>query len=192
VLRSVALPLETRLFRIDVDIRWGWPLARNVGAKYTPGWIVLTDMDHVIPASTAKALVYGKHDPSAVYAFSRTGDKTTPHSASFFLTQKMYWRIGGYDERAVGFYGNDGPFRKEMARHATIQILREHLECHEKTKGATTETYERKQPQDANRPRWRKPHLTLSVPYHEVSLLPGRDCPNAEGHDGPLGPHGYA
>lgn len=171
VFRSNFSHLSARLFRIERDIRWNWLAARNIGAHHAEdGWLLLTDMDHVIPKETAQRVIYGQHDPAKVYAFSRTGDKTTPHSASFLMTRKMFWKIGAYDEKGSGFYGNDGPFRREIVKHAEILILNDHLECHERAKGASTGAYERKQPEDANRPKWAKPHLTLSFPYHEVSL----------------------
>lgn len=102
-------PFPIRLFRIELDIPWNWLAARNIGAHHaSDGWLLLTDMDHVLPESTAHGLINGRHDPNVVYAFSRrehTGLAIHPHSASFFMTKKMFWNIGGYDERLAGVYG---------------------------------------------------------------------------------------
>lgn len=168
-----------RLFRIEQDVRWNWLAARNIGAHHAPdGWLLMTDMDHVVPAETLKALVYGQHDPSVVYFFHRkehTGEDINPHSASFFLTRDLFWKIGGYDEALSGHYGTDGVWRAEIAKHAPMRLLPEHLIRHEYVDDSSTTRYKRKQPEDAAVSRlvrargkhW-KPK-TLSFPYHEVT-----------------------
>lgn len=200
VLRGADLALKTRLFRMHPPkVRWNWLGARNIGAhEADDGWLLITDMDHVVPPSTADALVYGKHDPSVVYGFSRrdyTGAPMeasvvpdspeqeladsvdrNPHSASFFMTRRMFWTIKGYDERYSGFYGSDGPYRRRLARHAKIQILTDRLICHEKKGDSGTTTFGRKEPYDAGIAKIHalvkadpKPKV-LSFPYHEVTL----------------------
>lgn len=182
VLRGADTPFPIRLFRIEVDVRWNWLAARNIGLKFAPdGWCVLTDIDHVVPASTAEALVFGKHDEKAVYAFSRvehTGDALAPHSASFLMTRAMFWKIGGYDERMSGFYGTDGHYRRRLATVAPIRVLRDRLIRHEYVGDSSTSRYKRKQPEDAALSTLVKtfpkgsPPKTLSFPYHEVELVP--------------------
>jgi hypothetical protein len=171
-----SIPL--RLFRIGVDVRWNWLAARNIGAHHAEdGWLLLTDMDHVLPASTASALIFGKHDPGLVYAFSRiehTGEPVQPHSASFFMTKAMFWKIGGYPEELAGFYGTDGDFRRRLAQHAKIQILEDRLIRHEYQGDSSTTAYLRKQPEDAavkalvakRKPGWTP--KVLSFPYAQV------------------------
>ncbi len=173
------LPCQVRLFRIAIDVRWNWLAARNIGAHHADdGWLVLTDMDHVVPPDTLQALVYGQHDPSVVYAFSRrehTGDARSPHSASFFMTRQMFWAVGGYDERMSGFYGSDGYYRRRLASVAPIQILTDHLVRYEYVGDSSTQRYQRKEPRDAalkaivaKFPLGSKPR-TLSFPYTEVT-----------------------
>lgn len=170
------IPLS--LFRIGPDIRWNWLAARNIGAHHAKdGWLLLTDIDHVLPASTAEALIYGKHDPAVVYAFSRiehTGEPASPHSASFFMTKQMFWKIGGYDETLSGFYGTDGDYRRRLAKHAKIQILEDRLIRHEYQGDSSTTAYLRKQPEDsavkalvAKRGKGWTPKV-LSFPYAQV------------------------
>jgi hypothetical protein len=165
-------------YRIGVDIRWNWLAARNIGAHHAKdGWLLLTDIDHVLPASTAESLIYGKHDPSVVYAFSRiehTGEPVAPHSASFFMTKQMFWKIGGYDETLSGFYGTDGDYRRRLAQHAKIQILTDRLIRHEYQGDSSTTAYLRKQPEDAavkalvaKRGKGWTPKV-LSFPYEQV------------------------
>ncbi|MDH5244811.1 MAG: glycosyltransferase family 2 protein [Betaproteobacteria bacterium] len=172
-------PFPMRLFRIEVDVRWNWLAARNIGAHYAAdGWLLLTDMDHRVPHGTAQGLVYGQHDPTGVYAFSRrehTGDAITPHSASFLMTRALFWRIGGYDETLSGHYGTDGEYRRRLAQHAQMRLLTEELVRFEYVADASTTRYLRKQPEDAGvkaliarrRPGWTP--KTLSFPYHEVT-----------------------
>lgn len=172
---------SVRLFRVGVDVPWNWLTARNIGAHHaSDGWLLLTDMDHVVPTETLKALVYGQHDPNVVYAFSRrehTGEAIQPHSASFFLTKDLFWKIGGYDEELSGRYGSDGDFRRRAKAHAPIVVLADtYLERHEYVGDSSTTRYARKSPEDAmaikriveSRAHGWKPR-TLSFPYQEVA-----------------------
>lgn len=172
-------PPAFRLFRIGVDVRWNWLAARNIGFHYAPdGWCLVTDMDHVVPESTLRSVMYGQHDPSVVYVFSRkehTGKSIGPHSASFLMTREMFWQIGGYDEALSGHYGTDGVYRRQIAQHAPIHILPDVLERHEFVEDSSVTRYKRKQPEDAAvsrivraRKRNWKPKV-LSFPYREVN-----------------------
>lgn len=167
-----------RLFRIERDIPWNWLAARNIGAHHAEdGWLLLTDIDHVVPAETLKALIYGQHDPSVVYVFSRrehTGAPLAPHSASFFMTKAMFWQIGGYDERLSGVYGTDGLYRKRLLSTAPVQVLTDELHRYEFVDDASVQTYERKTPAMAQARAARiaslpaGPPSVLTFPYHEV------------------------
>lgn len=180
VLRGLPLPFPVRLFRIGVDVRWNWLAARNIGFHHAPeGRCLVTDMDHVIPQTTATAAVYGRHDPGVIYGFSRiesTGEPIAAHPNSWLMTRAMFWTVGGYDETLSGYYGTDGDWRRRCRATAPIQILTDRLVRHEYEGDASTRAYQRKQPQDrrvgeliAQRgPRW-QPRV-LSFPYEEVSL----------------------
>ena len=173
------LGITFRLFRIGVDVRWNWLAARNIGMQHAAeGWCLLTDMDHVVPAETMHACVYGVHNPRIAYAFSRrehTGAAIHPHSASFFLTRELFWQVGGYDEALAGYYGTDGDWRRRVAVVAPIVILTDELVRHEFVDDASVMRYQRKQPEDAavraliaaRRPGWRP--RVLSFPYAEVT-----------------------
>lgn len=182
------LPFPVRLFRIHQDIRWNWLAARNIGFHHAPeGWCLVTDIDHVIPQSTATSVVYGQHDPEKVYAFSRiehNGTPVSPHSASFLMTRQMFWRIGGYDETLSGHYGTDGEYRRRLAAVAPMAILEDRLIRHEYQGDSSTTTYQRKQPEDAGvkaliaqRGKGWKPR-TLSFPYSEVATMATAPTPS--------------
>jgi hypothetical protein len=177
--KPAGVPCAVRLFRIGVDIRWNWLAARNIGAFHAaPGWLLLTDMDHVVPAETLRLAMAGELDPSVVYVFGRrehTGERVTPHSASFLLTRHLFWKIGGYDESLSGLYGTDGDWRRRVLHVAPFRRLDADLVRHEYVGDSSTMRYLRKQPEDAQvkarvsqrKPGWRP--LTLSFPYHEVA-----------------------
>lgn len=180
-LESGGFPFPVRCFRIKVDVRWNWLAARNIGAhKADVGWILLTDIDHVVLLETARALIHGKHDAECIYRFSRTegyaGTPIHPHPNSWFMTREMFWRIGGYDERMSGYYGSDGYYRRRCAATAPIRIMTAPLERHEHEGDSSTLSYKRKQPEDAalrplvrSFPPGSKPR-TLSYPYVEEQL----------------------
>jgi len=177
VLEAIGAPVLLRQFRIDVDVRWNWLAARNIGAHHAKdGWLLLTDMDHVLPATTLDGLVYGKHDPGTIYGFSRresTGENIAPHPNSWFMTRDMFWTVGGYDERLSGFYGTDGLWRRRLAETAPMAILSDRLIRHERLGDSSTISYLRKQPIDAAVKRISDkakglPAKTLTFPYHEV------------------------
>lgn len=174
-----SLPFSTRLYRIDVDVRWNWLAARNIGAfKADDGWIMLTDMDHVLPEDTLRTLLFGQFDPATIYRFSRTesdGKKIHPHPNSWFMTRKMYWKIGGYDEALSGHYGTDGSYRRRCAATAPIRIMRNALARWEHYGDSSTVRYKRKQPEDKRgkelaRKRVGVPPKVLSFPYHEEAI----------------------
>lgn len=172
--------MNVRLFRIEVDVRWNWLAARNIGFKHADtDWCLVTDMDHVVPPETLRSCIYGQHDPKVVYGFSRqehTGHPIAPHPNSWFLTKELFWKIGGYDESFSGYYGTDGEWRRRVREHAPIHILTDPLIRYEYHGDSSTTHYKRKQAIDANvsriikaRKKGWKPK-TLSFPYREVQL----------------------
>lgn len=180
VLLDQAMPHTMRSFRIHEDVRWNWIAARNIAAhEAAEGWLLLTDIDHVIPVETLQACIYGDHRPDTIYGFSRveyTGETREPHKNSWFLTREMFWKVGGYDEMLSGFYGSDGDWRRRCAKTAAMAILTDQLIRYERLGDSSTTRYLRKQPEDAaiqrivaeRRPGW-KPRV-LSFDYHEIAL----------------------
>jgi glycosyltransferase involved in cell wall biosynthesis len=178
VLQGQELPYQLRLFRIEVDVRWNWLAARNIGMHHADeGWVVMTDMDHVIEPDVALRLTVGQHDPKMIYVFSRrehNGKKVNPHPNSMIMTREMFWRVGGYDEALSGYYGTDVDWRRRCAGQAKIAILRDELVRYERYADSSTTKYERLRPEDAGikqilatrKSDWRP--RTLSFPYHEV------------------------
>lgn len=181
VLRTVELdPINVRLFKIEVDVRWNWLAARNIGMHHAPdGFCLGTDMDHLIPVTTAVNLVTGAHDPEKIYRFSRrehTGALIHSHPNSWFMTRAMFWKFGGYDEALSGHYGTDGDARRRWAKTAPVRTLKDELVRFERMGDSSTTRYGRKEEIDravpdlvALRGKGWKPKV-LSFPYHEVQL----------------------
>ena len=146
-----------RLFRTKVDVRWNWIFCRNLGVEQAKTeWVLMTDMDHVIPLDTWRAVMRSKLDPLCVYRLSRVSapDMTdlNPHPNTWLMTRHMFReRIGGYDERFSGTYGTDGQFHRRVEEWArVIHILPEVAIVYPATviADASTTRYTRKEPSD--------------------------------------------
>lgn len=149
-----------RLFRTQVDVRWNWLFCRNLGVeKAKTEWVLMTDMDHVIPNDTWRRLMRGKLDALCAYRLSRVlaPDYAShhPHPNTWVMTRHMFRnRIGGYDERFSGVYGSDGQFHRRVEAWArAIHILPEPAILYPETviPDACTTTYTRKEPIDRER-----------------------------------------
>ena len=142
VARPDGLP-ELEIYRVLEDRPWHQHGARNLGAHVAPeGWLLLTDMDHVLTEDAASMLfnrIDKGLDHRKAYMLDRveadTGLPTMkdgnpkPHPNSFVMTRKLYWKIGGYDEDWCGHYGTDAFFRKRVFRiaprgHLNIPLVR--------------------------------------------------------------------
>jgi hypothetical protein len=176
---EIGMPLK--IFRMRKDVRWNQDACRNIGVHHAETrWVLLTDMDHLAPLATLQSLVYGSFDQAAVYKFARVSAPDLapykPHPNSWFMTRKMFDRIGGYDERFAGYYGTDADFRDRVKKIARIEQLDDVLirVPREVIPDASTTTYGRKEKQDAvgikrvmherDRVRGWKP-LRLTFPY---------------------------
>jgi hypothetical protein len=182
-LRSLDLA-SVQLFRVDVDVRWNWLTCRNIGVANAPShWVLLTDIDHMVPEATFRRIQERKLDPTNAYRFSRVDapDLTPykPHPNSWLFTRELFDKIGGYDERFSGFYGTDGEFRDRVrANSAQIIMLDDVLVRYprEVIADASTTQYGRKEKQDHDgvtriRARIAKEGgrpVRLSFPFHKV------------------------
>jgi len=125
--RPDGLP-ELSIYRVLEDRPWHQHAARNLGAHVARApWLLLTDMDHVLTAEAADALLKRLHRLDAGTAYflhrveSTTGEPTKnergepkPHPNSFVMTRDLFWRVGGYDEDFCGLYGTDGLFKARL------------------------------------------------------------------------------
>lgn len=157
---SVYQPIEglasQRLYRIGIDVRWNWIACRNLGMAEAPtAWVLMTDIDHVLPVETLEYILTAPLHPSHVYRFSRVdAPKMTPykpHPNTWLMTRAMFDAIGGYDERFSGFYGTDGEFRGRVTATARAVVLCPQVMVRysrDVVADASTTHYGRKEPQD--------------------------------------------
>lgn len=193
--RNPAKPLDSGVpldvFRILVDRRWNQDSAKNIAAHEAPdgSWLLLTDMDHLIPPETMKRVLFGPLDKGMIYKFGRvSAPKMTEyksHPNSWCMSKRTYWAMGGYDERfsiAGGFYGTDSDFRDRVQAYlgGEAEVLPEHLirVPRDVIPDASTTTYERKTDEDRDNIRRIKKErsklidqtpLTLTFDYVRVA-----------------------
>ena len=176
--------LELEIYRIEVDVRWNQDAARNIGAHHTQTpWILMTDIDHLVPPETWRSVLFRPLDRKTVYRFSRVSapklEPYKPHPNSWLLTKKRFNKIGGYDERFAGFYGTDFDFRNRAVESGPVVTLPDVLirVPREVIADASTTTYDRKAEIDKEAiPRIKAARFSegawtpkrLTFPYHRV------------------------
>lgn len=174
-------PCRASIYRMKVDVRWNQDACRNIGAHHAAfDWLLLTDMDHIVPRETMHSLLCEQINPEMIYRFSRVSlpamDPYKPHPNSWLMTKKMFYHIGGYDERLAGWYGTDGDFLDRAQETAPVIQLPYHIirVPREVIPDASTTTLTRKSSEDAENIRrlrklyaGTKPH-TLTFPYEHV------------------------
>ena len=107
-----ARPLAITLARIQQDIAWNMPGARNLGALLARGrWLLFHDVDHFLPGASLQLLLQHRAalDAGTLYRFARIEDGVAinPHINSFLCSREAFWRAGGYDEDFAGHYGHE-------------------------------------------------------------------------------------
>lgn len=180
-----------QLFRVDVDVRWNWLTCRNIAAHHAKtDWLLMTDIDHLLPEATARRIIDGPLDPARAYRFNRVDapdmkptigkhGEFKPHPNTWLMTKQLFDKVGGYDERFSGFYGSDGEFKDRVKKRAGEPIILPEVMIRvprEVVPDASTTRYGRKEEQDhagiqAARARIAReggrPHR-LTFPYHRV------------------------
>jgi glycosyltransferase involved in cell wall biosynthesis len=146
-----------QMYRILVDNRWGQDAARNIGVRHAEtNWVLLTDMDHLVPNATWQEVMRKERDHRHVFTFPRVDAPTnTPykhHPNTWFMSRRLYDEVGGYDERMVGYYGSDGDFAARLRALPGVAIKRFKSPVvrvgRSVISDASTTTYLRKQPED--------------------------------------------
>lgn len=143
---SPELLRRVRLLRVEIDIPWNRGGARNLGATVADThWIMHIDIDHVLPADCARALLktevsvkrwyrferfrVGKADETRRKDFRKNGlsddaeyGKIHPHVDSYLCTRRAYWDVGGYDEDYSGCLGGGNPFLYALEKYLTVEM----------------------------------------------------------------------
>jgi hypothetical protein len=97
-------PLGVDCYRIEDNIPWNQPGARNLGFQEAKGWIVCADIDHLVTKENIEDILKLKKKKGTVYFLGRED----VNSWNVFLIHKDdFEKIGGYDEDFSGHYGYD-------------------------------------------------------------------------------------
>ncbi len=147
------IPLQ--IYRMRKDIRWNQDACRNLGVRHSEtNWVLLTDIDHLIPEETWKCVLLRDWDPEKVYNFTRvSAPDLLPykgHPNTWLMTRGKFDAAGGYDERFAGYYGTDADFRNRVVAVAKTALIKSHIIRVPRTviPDASTTSYLRKQPED--------------------------------------------
>lgn len=170
------------IFCMNYDIPWNQDACRNIGVSRTQAnWVLLTDMDHLVPESTWRRLMKANLDSDCAYRFRRLSEPDLsaykPHPNTWAMHSDLYWKAGGYDEALAGNYGTDGDFLRRVQQVASVIELKEFVIRYprEVIPDASTTSLVRKDPQQkeaiqaAFRARgadWKPQHFRF--PYHQV------------------------
>jgi hypothetical protein len=109
------IDLNLRLLRINEDIPWNQPGARNLGVVYSRSDKVLaTDMDHEVPEATLEHILSMRPLGKRMYKPARLeadGRPAKPHPNTFIMSRGRFLQLYGYDEEFSGGYCyDDGTF----------------------------------------------------------------------------------
>jgi hypothetical protein len=178
---GIGIPM--RFFRTDKRIPWSVAFARNLAAKQSSNdWILFTDIDHLVSGEVAESLICGDFDPHYVYIFDRLfcgGEKHHGHKNSYFTHRIFRERLGGEDERMIGYGPQERDFN-ERAKSITpleciqlpLILVTNNIVPDSKTTGVPRITertgceFQELMRERAGIDNW-KP-LTMSYPWHEL------------------------
>lgn len=151
VIRHADIDAEVQLYRIEKDVPWGWPAAKNIAMHEAPdGPALITDIDHVLETADAEALVRMKVREDTHYIPARRKLNREPykrHPGSYIMQRSLYWRIGGFEENWLGLYGTDMMMRvraQRMSRRRETDDVTLTLWSRDDLPDASTTTYPRK------------------------------------------------
>ena len=105
------VPVQTKYeaWRIDDDIPWNQPGAKNLGMHVAPdGWILLHDIDHYFP--DLGLINEMEKETGTVYRFRRCyndGIEIDSHLSALLIERNTFWNSGGFNECFSGSYGYD-------------------------------------------------------------------------------------
>lgn len=107
------------VYRIEKDIPWNIPGARNLGATVCPTpWILFCDTDQSFSLSSMEKLLKTPLERGKFYSFER---KNRPRTCGTLLVHREdFWAVGGYDEDFAGFYGYNDPYLRHLLESHSI------------------------------------------------------------------------
>lgn len=128
--RSIGQHISVQILRIPPPhVPWSHRVASNIAAKEARAeWLLMTDMDHVVTQRAWSGLFdrYHRLDRDRVYTFSRInmdGSSYKAHPDSWLIHRRAWEKIGGYDERYRGHYGQNYPFIARVQHYFPVEGL---------------------------------------------------------------------
>lgn len=121
--------LRFTLARIEEDIAWNMPGARNLGALLARSpFLLMHDIDHFLSGDGVALLQSHLHQLSAktLYNFPREldGERINPPVNCFLCSRDGFWQVGGYDEDFAGAYGHeDGYFLRQWRERVGDMLM---------------------------------------------------------------------
>lgn len=114
------------LYRMLEDVPWGSDACRNRASSITTSeFILLCDIDHVMPEDTLRMLLddCDGYSDNEIITFPRirgsNSESIHPGANIYMMRRKTFWEVGGYDEYLLGLYCTDVPFRERLYRNNT-------------------------------------------------------------------------
>lgn len=131
------------VYRTGVDVKWAREFCRNLMAKVaTTKWLVMVDIDHVLPVESVNQLLGMPISPKRWYRFRRMrvgkADETRrkdkiapecefgeihPHVDSYLCVANHYWNVGGYDEQFCGVLGGGNEFLRRFQATYPVETI---------------------------------------------------------------------
>lgn len=162
-LASSALRERLQVLHTDVDIPWNREFCRNLMAKLAAtDWLLMVDIDHVVPAESMEKLRGCSLKPNRFYRFRRMrvgkADETRrkdkidpesefgeihPHVDSYLCRTKDYWRAGGYNERFCGVLGGGNEFLRRFESMFASEIVPGDIFLHVHTRSVVDDASDR-------------------------------------------------
>jgi predicted glycosyltransferase involved in capsule biosynthesis len=122
--------LNMRILRVDDDIPWNQPGARNLGVVYSRSdKIVMHDVGQCLPQQTLEKIVEIANPSNRIYKFAGVSErdssvKLKSHPNTLFMSRSRFLRYYGYDEEFAGHYGREDTCFTRLQRRFGARIGR--------------------------------------------------------------------
>jgi hypothetical protein len=141
-LKNTAFPdLDSSLYRIEDDIPWNIPGARNLSATVcdTP-FILICDMDQIFDRDAIEEMIQltTLAAERRFYSFKRRTENSKLKSkcrrktcGTMLLSIKDWWAASGYDEDMSGEYGHNDPLFRRQLKKINLKEITPNIYCEE-------------------------------------------------------------
>lgn len=119
--------LNLRIFRIDDDIDWNQPGARNLGVIQARSYqVLLHDLGQSTPAATLEKVIALGDTQDTIYKFHRLAEDDqsilAEHPNTLLMARARFLKYFGYDEEFAGHYGREDSTFTRLQRRFGAKI----------------------------------------------------------------------